>query len=611
MGIEVPFRPLPWMAPDIAIERRSDGSILMWSKHAPGIAPLSIAHLLYDRAAAHPDRPFIRQRPLPGAPWHTLTYGDAQRGAEAIAQFLLDRGMTADDSVMILSGNSIDHALIMLGCYAAGVPVAPVSQAMSLASSDHAKLKNCAAVLKPRIIFAESGNVFSAALDALNALCSAPTCVTSDGHGTSLSLATLLATEVDANTIREARARLSHRSIAKYLFTSGSTGTPKAVPQTHGMMAAMVAALDGLVDGGQRADPEFVPETLEWMPWSHVSAGNVGFNDVLSSGGTLYLDAGKPVPGLFETTIENLRDVAPVTIGSAPIAFGMLADALECDADFRARFFSNLRYMTYGGATMSDDVYRRLQALAIAETGHRVPLLTMYGATETQGITMTHWITERAGLVGLPMPGMVIKLVPNGAKLEIRVTGPTVTTGYIDSSGSTEWPFDEEGFYKLGDAVRFIDGREPDQGLIFDGRVAEDFKLDSGTWVSVGILRPAIVTSCSPLIQDAVIVGHDRPFVGALLWPSSTALTRFPALADGQPNDDLVAAIRDCLIDHNRGKGSAQRIARFILLDTPPSLDDGEITEKGNVNQRTAIARRSDTAALIYRDPPPTAVVVI
>ena len=604
-----PFKPLPMKGPDVSVERRPDGSIIIVSRHPPGDAPISIAHLLADRAGAHPDRPFIRQREPGHGPWREVTYGGALRTAEGLAQALQDRGLTAADSVMVLSGNSIEHALVMLGCYTAGVPVAPISPAYSLMSQDLAKLKHCYGVVRPRAVFAQSGAQFDRALAALRALDPGLLVITSDGSGDDeVALARLAATE-PTPAVEAARAALGPAHVAKYLFTSGSTGLPKGVPQTHGMMAGVIAGQEGLRD--EAPDPDLIPVSLEWMPWSHISAGNIGFNSNLWAGGILHLDEGKPLPGLFETTIKNLYEVSPIVFGSAPIAFGMLAEAMERDPRLRASFFKNLRYMGYGGATLSNDVYERMQALAIAETGRRIPLTTMYGATETQGITVVHWLAERVGLVGLPLPGIQLKLVPNGGKMEVRVKGPTVTTGYHNDPEKTAAAFDEEGFYKLGDAARFVDPDDPSLGLVFDGRVTEDFKLESGTWVSVGALRPDVIAACSPYLFDAVITGQDKAYIGALVWPSPAGLQAL-ASQGGNPLEKLASALVDRLSAFNAGAGgSSRRIGRVLVMTEPPSIDAGEITDKGYVNQRATLERRHALVEALYADPPAPGVITL
>lgn len=602
--LKAPFKPLPQKAPDVSVERRADGAILVRSNHPPGEGPRSIAHLLAERAAAHPERPYILQREPGHGPWRGVTYGEAKRAADGIAQWLLDAGLTADDAVMVLSANSVEHGLVMLGCYTAGVPIAPISPAYSLISSDHAKLRHCFATVRPKVVFAQDAAMFARAFETLRALDPGLKFVTVDGGAGAIPLSELLATTPRAD-VAAALGRIDHATTAKYLFTSGSTGMPKGVPQTHGMFAGVIAGQEGL--RAEPADPDLIPQSLEWMPWSHISAGNIGFNGVLWGGGTLHLDEGKPLPGLFETTIKNLYEVSPVVFGSAPIAFGMLAEAMERDPALRRSFFRNLRYMGYGGATLSNDVSARIQALAVAETGHRIPLTTMYGATETQGVTVVHWLTERVGLVGLPLPGITVKLVPNGSKLEVRVKGPTVTRGYHNDPEKTAAAFDEEGFYRLGDAARFLDPDDPAQGMVFDGRVTEDFKLDSGTWVSVGTLRPDLVAACSPYVLDAVITGQDKPFGGALLWPAPAALASLGA----DPLPKLAEILRERIAGFNQtAGGSSRRIGRFVVMTEPPSIDAGEITDKGYVNQRATLERRAALVEALYQEPPGPGVVI-
>lgn len=600
-----PFKPLPQKAPDVSIERSADGTYYVRSNHPPAEGPRSIAHLLAERAAAHPDRPYILQRAPGHGPWQGVTYGEAKRAADGIAQWLLDQGLTGEDSVMVLSANSVEHALMMLGCYTAGVPIAPISPAYSLISTDHAKLKHCFATVKPRVVFAQNSEMFARAFETLKAQDPTLRFVTVDGGAGTTALSELTATAPTA-AVEASREALNHATVAKYLFTSGSTGMPKGVPQTHGMFAGVIAGMEGLRD--EPSDPDVIPQGLEWMPWSHISAGNISFNGAMWSGATLHLDEGKPIPGMFETTIKNLYEISPMTFGSAPVAFGMLVEAMERDPALRKSFFKNLRSAGYGGATLSTDVSERLQALAIAETGHRIPLTTMYGATETQGITVVHWITELVGLIGLPLPGITLKLVPNGSKLEVRVKGPTVTTGYHNDPEKTTAAFDEEGFYKLGDACRFLDPERPELGLVFDGRVTEDFKLDSGTWVSVGTLRPDLVAACTPYAFDMVIAGQDKPFASALIWPSPAAL---PTLGDN-PIERLKAELKERIAAFNAtAGGSSRRIGRFIVMLEPPSIDAGEITDKGYVNQRATLERRHALVEALYANPPGEGVVVV
>ena len=597
--VKPPFMPLPQKKPDVSVEHRDDGSIIMRSNHAPAVPARSIAHLFTDRAAAHPDRAFMLQRLPDHGPWRQITYGQAKRSADGIAQWLIDRGLGQDDAVMVLSGNSIEHAVVMLGCYLAGVPVVPISPAYSLMSSDHAKLKHCFATTSPRVVFAQDADAFARAIVALRGEGARFTVVAAEaGAGDAVPLADLIATTPGPG-LAAALDRIDHATVAKYLFTSGSTGMPKAVPQTHGMMTGMLASDLGLRDDTVPREPRVA---LEWMPWSHISAGNIFFNGTISDGGTAYLDDGRPIPGLFDITIRNLAEVSPHVFGSAPIAFAMLADAMERDPGLRRNFFRELRYMGYGGATLSNDIYERMQALAIAETGKRIPLVTMYGSTETQGVTSVHWASERVGLIGLPMPGVTLKLAPSGDKFEVRVKGPTVTRGYLGDEAKTRAAFDEEGFYKLGDAACFLDPADPTKGLVFDGRVTEDFKLSSGTWVSVGTLRPDILTACTPYLHDALVAGQDQPYIAILAWPSPAALQSLAENGEpGAPLDKLRAIVAARLAAFNRDAGgSSRRVGAFTLLTDPPSLDAGEITDKGYVNQRAALERRADRVAALY-----------
>jgi len=418
----------------------------------------------------------------------------------------------------------------------------------------------------------------------------------------------LAATE-PTDAVASAMAKLDDGSIAKYLFTSGSTGMPKPVPTTQGAMCSMIGGQEGLRDDARdpEYDPDLIPNVLDWLPWNHISGSNVNFNGAIWNGATFWIDDGKPTPALFQRTIDNIRDCSPSSFGTAPIALAMLADAMEADDALLAAFFKNMRSIGYGGATLSDDLYDRLQALAIKATGRRIPIITMYGATETQGITVVHWEAERVGLIGLPLPGMTLKLVPNGAKLEVRVKGPSVMPGYLNSPKKNAEVFDEEGYYCLGDAVTFVDEDHPEKGLVFDGRVGEDFKLSSGTWVSVGTLRPDFVAACSPLIFDAVIAGQDKDYAAVMVWPSQAVMEQYVKIAGG----DKASAMKTFTdeIAHkakafNAGEpGSSRRLKRLLVLTEPPSIDAGEITDKGYVNQRLVIDRRADLVSRIYAEP--------
>ncbi len=610
------FKKLPMKGPDVTADRRPDGTVYLSANQKPGDRPRSIPHLLDQRSAELGARPYMRQR-LPSAPgaglgaWREISYGETEPLTNRLAQALINLGLGPDHALMILSGNSIEHAMLTLAAMKARAPAAPMSVPYSLMSQTHDKIRHAFRLIRPKAVFVQALDPFQAALKALQEEAGGGLIIItaqSGAHGGALSYADLARTEV-TEAVAASMGMITDATVAKYLCTSGSTGMPKAVPQTQGAMCALIAGQDGLRDA--HPSPNDPPIMLDWMPWNHISGANVNFNANLWAGGIHHIDDGKPMAGLFDITIQNLKEVSPDVFGSAPIAFSMLADAMEKDPVLRAAFFKRMKYMGYGGATLSDDLYDRIQALAIAETGHRVPLTTMYGATETQGITVVHWEAERVGLIGLPLPGMMLKLVPNGTKLEVRVKGPTVAPGYHADPDKTAAAFDEEGYYKLGDACRFVDPDKPELGLIFDGRVTEDFKLSSGTWVSVGTLRPDVVAACTPWILDAVIAGQDRPFIGALVWPSMAAMQMIAAEQSDTPAmQRLTARIRAGIEAHNASAGgSSRRIGRFVVMTEPPSIDAGEITDKGYVNQRLTLERRATLVTRLYTDNPDAEIV--
>lgn len=607
-----PFRPLPQKAPDVEMTRKGE-AIYIKSRQEPGPRPSTIPHALDARAAEHPDRPFIKERDPKTDQWVEVTYGEAKRLTDSLAQAFLDLGAGPDAPVMILSGNSIRSALIILAAQKIGAPAAPISVPYSTMSNDFDKLKHCYATVKPAIIFAEQLAPFQRGIAALGAQDCTIVSADPGGDNSVRHFDDLVAT-TPTEAVAAAMATLSDETVAKYLFTSGSTGMPKPVPQTQGSMCAMIAGQEGLRDDARDPDydPDKVANVLDWLPWNHISGSNVNFNGALWNGATFWIDGGKPTAALFHETLRNIHECSPSTFGTAPIALAMLAEAMEQDETLLKAFFKNMRSIGYGGATLSDDLYDRLQALSIKATARRIPIITMYGATETQGITVVHWEAERVGLVGLPLPGTTLKLVPNGEKLEVRVKGPSVMPGYLNDPKKNAEVFDEEGFYCLGDAVKFVDENDPNQGLIFDGRVGEDFKLSSGTWVSVGTLRPDFVAACSPLIFDAVICGQDKDFASALVWPSPATAEQYIKAA-GDPAKGFAALVADLARKagaFNAGEpGSSRRIKRVIVMTEAPSIDAGEITDKGYVNQRLVISRRAALVEALYAEPPGPGVI--
>lgn len=607
-----PFRPLPQKSPDVEMTRKGE-AIYIKSRQAPGPRPATIPHALEERAAQHPDRVFIKERDPKTDEWVEVTYGEAKRLTDSLAQAFLDLGAGPDAPVMILSGNSIRAALIILAAQKIGAPAAPISVPYSTMSNDFDKLKHCYNSVKPAIIFAEQLAPFQKGIAALGAQNCTIVSADPGGDNSVRRFDDLVATK-PTPAVAAAMATLTDDTTAKYLFTSGSTGMPKPVPQTQGSMCSMIAGQEGLRDDAR--DPDYdadkIANVLDWLPWNHISGSNVNFNGALWNGATFWIDGGKPTAALFHETIRNIHECSPSTFGTAPIALSMLADAMEQDEALLKAFFKNMRSIGYGGATLSDDLYDRLQALSIKATGRRIPIITMYGATETQGITVVHWEAERVGLVGLPLPGTTLKLVPNGEKLEVRVKGPSVMPGYLNDPKKNAEVFDEEGFYCLGDAVKLVDENDPNQGLIFDGRVGEDFKLSSGTWVSVGTLRPDFVAACSPLIFDAVICGQDKDFATAMVWPSPVTAEQYVKAA-GDPAKGFSALVADLArkaAAFNAGEpGSSRRIKRVLVMTEAPSIDAGEITDKGYVNQRLVISRRADLVKALYAEPPGPGVI--
>ena len=615
-----PFKPLAQKGPSLNIDRKSDGTIYLTCGYEMGEVPASVVHLLAANAAAFPDRKFICERvPLPDGKfgdWRHITYGEMEKRSNAIAQAMIDHGMGPDAPLQVLSGNSINHATMMFAAMKARAPIAPTSVNYST-SNDHRKLKHVFETVKPKMIFVERGEQFVRALETLDLTGIEVVSAEPIKGFKTTSLQSLLDTK-PTKAVTESIADIGHGTVAKYLFTSGSTGMPKGVAHTQGAMCTVLASSEALA---AEAPPLIKPPppigTLEWMPWSHIAAGNVVFNRTLRIGGTLFLDNGRPVPGEFDETIRNLRDVRPYAFSSAPIAYAWLIDAMEKDHGLRDHFFARMRSIGYGSAALSQDLYERLQVLSVEATGERVPVTTMYGATETQGITMVHWITEKVGLVGLPMPGVTLKLVPNAGKLEIRCKGPTVMKGYYKREDLNSQVFDEEGFYKLGDAVKFIDDENPEKGLVYDGRVTEDFKLFTGTWVTVGAVRLAVIAAATPAILDCVICGHNANYLSIMAWLDPMGARNIA----GKPNATVAELAKDAkVIDHIKkslagynaeNPASSRKIRRVTLLLEDPSIDDHETTDKGYINQRSVLERRKDIVASLYIDPPPPDVIVI
>lgn len=567
------------------LERRDDGAMILRSPVPLGDYPATLGAALVRQARLNGDRVFLAGRDGDG--WQKLTYAQVHARAAGVARHLLATGLGPDRPLMLLSGNSLGHALMTLGAVLAGVPAVPVSPAYSLMSADHAKLRHIAGLTRPGLVWVDNPAPFAPALGAL----------AEEGFTDVMSDADLAAI-ASAETAPE--VSIEPDAVAKILFTSGSTGMPKGVINTHRMLCAnqaMLAAAWPFVE-------DMAPVLVDWLPWNHTFGGNFCFNLALFNGGTFHVDDGKPAPQLIGRTVENLRLASPNLYFNVPAGFAALLPALEQDAELCDSFFRELKLIFYAAAALPQDLWNRLEAVA-DQSGHPRPLMvSAWGSTETSPLaTLVHFPIPRAGNIGLPVPGCELKFQPSGAKYELRVRGPNITPGYHDRPDLTAAAFDEEGFYMMGDAGKLADPDDPSAGVLFDGRVAEDFKLITGTWVSVGALRVGTVGACSPLVQDVVVTGHDTDRIGLLVWPAMAAVAALDPDAGDDPealcaSEEVNAAIAGKLAAWNAANpASSTRIDRFVLMAEPPSIDANEITDKGYVNQRATLERRADLVA--------------
>ncbi|HJQ55625.1 MAG TPA: feruloyl-CoA synthase [Vineibacter sp.] len=617
--LAAPLAEIDLAPPAVDIERRPDGSLLLRSPSVLQAAPRSVPDMLRKQARDNGDRDFLAERTGDGG-WRRITYAEADAAARRLGAALLRRGCSAERPLCILSGNGIDHALLALGAMTVGVPVAPVSTAYSLMSQDYGKLLHVVRQLTPRLVFVDNGGAYAKALVALrdHGLLDGVEVVVAGHPPADLATTPLSALTVTSPdpAVDAAFAALTPDTVAKILFTSGSTGLPKGVINTQRMMCANQQALAQTFRFLGRKGP---PILVDWLPWNHTFAGNHDFNMVLHHGGTYFIDEGKPAPGLIERSIANLREVAPTLYLNVPRGFDMVIPFLERDVALRDRFFSRLEMLLYAGAALPQNLWERLEALSVAATGRRITMVSAWGSTETApAATAVHWRIDGAGNIGLPIPGTDILLTPNGSKLELRVRGPNVTPGYWRDPDKTREAFDAEGFYRIGDAGRLADDADPSKGIIFDGRVAEDFKLTSGTWVNVGSLRVAAIAAAQPVIQDCVVTGHDRDDVGLLVFVNPAGcLSLCPGLKPETPIAELIRRpevrqrLCEGLATHNRGGGSSMRIARVLMLAAPPGIDANEITDKGYINQRAVQEHRAADVARLYAETPGPDVITI
>jgi feruloyl-CoA synthase len=564
---------LRFAPPKVNVEKRPDGSMVLRSPQKLGAYARCVTEWLVHWSDHQAERIFLAERAADG--WRRMSYRESYGAVRRIGQALLNLGLNQERPVAILSDNSVDHALLALGAMHVGVPVAPISPAYSLMSKDFGKLKTIFELVQPGLVYASDPQKFAAALAAVGAK--------------SASVAELLETNPGSTMEREF-SKIEPDSVAKILFTSGSTGIPKGVINTHRMLCAnqqMLAQAWPFVE-------DRPPVIVDWLPWNHTFGGNHNFNLLLRNGGTLYIDGGKPVPGLAEVTARNLREIAPTMYFNVPRGYDLLLSFLEKDAELRRNFFSELDVLFYAAAALPQNLWERIERLAQMEKGGRLAMLSAWGSTETSPLASSvHFLMQRAGVIGLPVAGCELKLVPSAGKLEVRVRGANVTPGYYKRPDLTRAAFDDEGFYRIGDAVKFADPADAAKGIVFDGRVAEDFKLSTGTWVHVGALRLRLIAAGDPVIQDAVITGHDRNEVGALVFLNVN-------VAKSMSGDAIRARLVETLKALSLETGSSTYPTRLMVMTEPPSIDANEITDKGYMNQRAVLQRRAALVEKLY-----------
>lgn len=603
---------------DVNVDQRDDGSMLIRSAaELPAYATKMTDRLEY-WAAETPDKVMVAQRTEDRHHWETVTYAEALVKVKRLAQYLLNQNLSADRPVVILSGNSNSHLLVGLAAMYVGIPYSPISTAYSLISSDFGKLRYITEKLTPGLVFVENLGPYRDAIDAVMPSDCAVLAVEADhsvdDFGFELSLLNDALYTPLTDEVAKANAAVNGDTIAKLLFTSGSTGMPKGVINTQ----RMICANQEMIGTYLQFIKQQPPVLCDWLPWNHTFGGNKNTGLVVYNGGSLYIDGGKPVPKGIAETVKNLREIAPTIYFNVPKGYELLVKELKQHPDMAKIFFSNLQVLFYAGAGLAQHVWDDLLALSVQYTGRKVPVLTGLGSTETAPSALFTSIEEAAsGVVGVPVPGVELKLIPNQGKLEVRIKGVSIMPGYWRDEAQTEKAFDEEGFYCLGDALKFIDQAQPSRGFHFDGRVSEDFKLDTGTWVSVGTLKAHMIHEFAPYVQDVVIVGRDRGFISALVFPDFEHCRHLIDIEEGELNPEQIVnhvAVREVFRDHlvdmaGKSTGSSTRIKSLILQSRSADIDAHEMTDKGSLNSNAVISHRADMVEDIYSASPSAQVI--
>ena len=597
-----PYRKIPFGEVSIDKTVRADSSILIKSRVPLQAHPYRMTERLLHWAEHRPHQVFIGQRDSAGI-WWTYTYQQTHTIVRSIAQYLLNAGLSEKKPIAILSENSVEHAMLALAALHAGIPYSPITPAYSLRSKDFEKLRHVISLLTPGLIFVSDGKKYERALQAVAG--DAEVVIVNyrpdDIHAT---LYQDIVKTTPTAAVDRAYQAITPETIAKILFTSGSTGLPKGVINTHGNISTnwqqITQTFPFMADAF---------EIIDWLPWNHTFGGNHNFGLTLYNGGTLYLDEGNPTPAGIKATVANLREIAPTVYFNVPKGFGELVEYLQKDIKLREKFFSRLQLLFYAGAGMPQHTWDALERLALETVGERIIMATGLGCTESSPSALFSTRPDGfAGLLGLPVPGLELKLVPVDGKLEARYKGGNITPGYWKNEQATQQAYDEEGFYKSGDALKFVDADHVEEGLLFDGRLAEDFKLDTGTWVNVGKLRTDLLAAGNGLIHDAVITGHDQGFVGAILFPEVEVCKKQFGLSSEINLTEIAAmpvfkqAIQEVLLElAKKSTGSATLIKRALLANFTLSLDAGELTDKGSVNQKQVLKNHPECIRLLYQ----------